>query len=143
MYSTNEIFTGYKLQRQILRAIVKRSGAICTALGKYNKLTVTQDPQRPTLQYSEVLSYATLGEFDILKHSWHDILTKPWSNPTHCEMAVKYFKILRACEEITQLNVDIHHLHAWVNAEDSEIKRVATELESTNPPACGRNLEVA
>jgi hypothetical protein len=25
-------------------------------------------------------------------------------------------------------------LHAWVDAEDSEIKCVATELESTNPP---------
>ncbi|KAG1736433.1 uncharacterized protein EDB91DRAFT_1238058 [Suillus paluster] len=61
----------YKLRRQISRAIVKRSSTICTALDK------------PTLQYGEVTSYAALGEFEILKHSRHNILTKPWSNPTH------------------------------------------------------------
>ncbi|KAG0692208.1 hypothetical protein DFH29DRAFT_1009118 [Suillus ampliporus] len=93
--------TGYKLRRQISWAIIKRSGTIHTALDKYNKLAVMQNPQRPALQYSEVTSYAALGEFDILKHSRHDILTKPWNNPTHREMAIKYFKILRACEEIT------------------------------------------
>ncbi|KAG2042380.1 hypothetical protein BDR03DRAFT_1006782 [Suillus americanus] len=93
--------TSYKLRRQISRAIVKRSGAIRTALDKYNKLAVMQNPRRPTLQYSEILSYAALGEFDILKHSRHDILTKPWSNTTHRQMGVKYFKILRAREEIT------------------------------------------
>ncbi|KAG2085421.1 hypothetical protein BD769DRAFT_1374346 [Suillus cothurnatus] len=126
--------TGYKLRRQISRAIVKRSGAIRTALDKYNKLAVVQNPRRPTLQYSEILSYADLGEFDILKHSRHDILTKPWSNTTHRQMGVKYFKILRAREEITRLNVETRRLHAWIDAEDSDIKHVATELELTNPP---------
>jgi len=93
-----------------------------------------QNPRRPTLQYSEILSYADLGEFDILKHSRHDILTKPWSNTTHRQMGVKYFKILRAREEITRLNVETRRLHAWIDAEDSDIKHVATELELTNPP---------
>jgi hypothetical protein len=103
-------------------------------LEKYNKLAVMQNPQRPTLQYSEVTSYAALGEFEILKHSRHDILMKPWSNPTHREMAIKYFKILRAHEEITRLNVEIHRVHAWINVEDSDIKHVATKLKSTNLP---------
>jgi hypothetical protein len=93
-----------------------------------------QNPQRPTLQYSEVTSYAALGEFEILKHSRHDILTKPWSNPTHREMAIKYFKILRAHEEITRLNVEIRRMHAWIDVEDSDIKHVTTKLESTNLP---------
>ncbi|KAG2353069.1 hypothetical protein BDR07DRAFT_1248729, partial [Suillus spraguei] len=60
-------------------------------------------------------------------------LTKPWSNTTHRQMGVKYFKILRAREEITRLNVETRRLHAWIDAEDSDIKHMATELELTNP----------
>ncbi|KAG1812026.1 hypothetical protein EV424DRAFT_1473620 [Suillus variegatus] len=110
--------TGYKLWKQISKAIVK-------PLDKYNKLAVSQNPQRPTLQYSEVMSYAALGEFEILKCSRYDILAKPWSNGTHREMANKYFKIIRAQKEITRLN-------AWVDTEDSDIERMATELDSTD-----------
>ncbi|KAG2743397.1 hypothetical protein P692DRAFT_201841820 [Suillus brevipes Sb2] len=86
--------TGYKLRRQISKAIMKRSGAIRSALDKYNKLAVSQNPQCPTLQYSEVMSYAALDEFEILKRSRHDILAKPWSNGIHREMTNKYFKII-------------------------------------------------
>ncbi|KAG2107568.1 hypothetical protein BD769DRAFT_1630595 [Suillus cothurnatus] len=110
--------TGYKLRKQISKAIVK-------SLDKYNKLAVSQNPQRPMLQYSEVMSYAALSEFEILKCSCYDILAKPWSNGTHREMANKYFKIIRAQEEITRLN-------AWVDTEDSDIERMATELDSTD-----------
>ncbi|KAG1850888.1 hypothetical protein F4604DRAFT_1686992 [Suillus subluteus] len=126
--------TGYKLRKQISKAIVKRSGAIRTALDKYNKLAVSQRPRRPTLQYSEVVSYAVLGEFDLLKYSRHEILTKPWTNPTHHEMAVKHFKVLRAREEIIRLNVEICRLQAWVVTEDADMERVAADLESTNGP---------
>jgi hypothetical protein len=126
------VILGYKLRKQISKAIVKRSGAIQSALDKYNKLAVSQNPQRPTLQYSEVMSYAALGEFEILKCSRYDILAKPWSNGTHREMANKYFKIIRAQEEITRLNVETRRLQAWVDTEDSDIERMATELDSTD-----------
>ncbi|KAG2148710.1 uncharacterized protein EDB93DRAFT_1084774, partial [Suillus bovinus] len=126
--------TGYKLRKQISKAIVKRSGAIRSALDKYNKLAVSQNPQWPTLQYSEVMSYAALSKFKILKCSRHDILAKPWSNGIHCEMTNKYFKIICAQEEITRLNVKIQCLQAWVDMEDSGIKRMATELDSTDTP---------
>ncbi|KAG2057304.1 hypothetical protein BDR06DRAFT_1037554 [Suillus hirtellus] len=98
--------TGYKLWKQISKAIVKHPGTILSALDKYNKLTVSQNPQWPMLQYSEVMSYAALSD-----------------NGTHHKMANKYFKIIRAQEEITQLNVEIQHLQAWW---------MATELDSTD-----------
>ncbi|KIK34196.1 hypothetical protein CY34DRAFT_98437 [Suillus luteus UH-Slu-Lm8-n1] len=107
--------TGYKLRKQISKAIVKRSGAIRTALDKYNKLAVSQNPRRPTLQYSK-------------------ILTKPWKNPTHREMAVKHFKVLCAWEEIIRLNVGICQLQAWVDTEDADMEQAAADLESTNSP---------
>ncbi|KIM57629.1 hypothetical protein SCLCIDRAFT_57162, partial [Scleroderma citrinum Foug A] len=125
---------GYKLRRQISKAIVRRSAAVRNALERYNKLAVKQSPPRPTLQYSEVLSYATLGNFDLLKHSRHEVLARPWSNTMHRQMAVKYFKLLRAHEEITQLNVEVRRLQAWVDSETTEIKQITTELSAQNPP---------
>lgn len=47
-------------------------------------------------------------------------------------MTNKYFKIIRAQEEITRLNVEIRHLQAWVDMEDADIERMATELDSTD-----------
>jgi len=85
------------------------------------------------LQYSEVLSYATLGDFDLLKHSRHNVLARPWSNTMHCQMAVKYFKLLRAHEEITRLNVEVRQLQAWVDSKTTEIKQIVAELSPQNP----------
>ncbi|KAG1819542.1 uncharacterized protein BJ212DRAFT_1209329, partial [Suillus subaureus] len=99
--------TGYKLRKQISKAIVKHSGAIQSALNKYNKLAVSQNPQWPMLQYSKVMSYAALGKFEILKCLHYDILAKLFRNGTHCEMANKYFKIIHVQEAITRLNVEI------------------------------------
>ncbi|KIM54659.1 hypothetical protein SCLCIDRAFT_30952 [Scleroderma citrinum Foug A] len=75
--------TGYKLHKQISKAIVKCSAAIRSALKKYNKLAIKQCPPRPTLQYTDVTLYMSLGNFDLLKHSRHDILAKLWTNSTH------------------------------------------------------------
>jgi len=94
------------------------------------------------LQYNEVTLYASLGDFDLLKHSRHDVLVKPWANPTHREMAVKYFKLLRAHEEIVRLNIEIPRLQAWVDTEDSEIQRCATRLQSTAPLLAAEISEV-
>ncbi|KIJ11416.1 hypothetical protein PAXINDRAFT_84510, partial [Paxillus involutus ATCC 200175] len=79
------------------------------------------------------LTYAALGEFNLLKHSWYDILAKLWMNPTHREMAIKHFKVVQAKEEIIWLNVKICHLKTWVNKEDSLIKGVALRLEMAEP----------
>ncbi|KAG2337898.1 hypothetical protein BDR05DRAFT_952329 [Suillus weaverae] len=127
LLKANLASTGYKLWKQISKAIVKCSGAIRTALDKYNKLAVSQNPR-------EVISYAVLGEFDLLKHSQHEILTKPWTNPTHREMAVKHFKVLCAREEIIRLNIEICWLQAWVDTKDTDMEQAAADLESTNSP---------
>ena len=124
---------GYKLRKQISKAIVRRSAAVCNALDRYNKLAVKQSPVRPVLQYSEVLSYATLGDFDLLKHSRHDVLARPWSNTMHRQMAAKYFKLLRAHEEITRLNVEVRRLQAWVDHETADIKQIAEGLSARDP----------
>ena len=85
------------------------------------------------LQYSEVLSYTALGDFDLLKHSRHDVLARPWSNTMHRQLAVKYFKLLRAHEEIYRLNVEVRRLQAWIDHETAQIKQIAAGLSAQDP----------
>ncbi|KAG0692140.1 hypothetical protein DFH29DRAFT_882994 [Suillus ampliporus] len=66
------------------------------------------------LDYSEVVGYASLGEFSLLKYSHYDVLAKPWTIPENRDMATKYFKVVRAHEEILGLNVEIRQLAHWM-----------------------------
>ncbi|EGN97742.1 hypothetical protein SERLA73DRAFT_14955, partial [Serpula lacrymans var. lacrymans S7.3] len=111
--------------QHISKAISQWSSAIRTALDRYNKLAAKQKNPVPVLEYSQVVLYAWLGEFELLKRSCHDILKKPWAVPSNCELAVKYFKVIRAQEEIKCLNVEIRRLHEWVNAEDAHLLATA------------------
>ncbi|EGO04960.1 hypothetical protein SERLA73DRAFT_44235 [Serpula lacrymans var. lacrymans S7.3] len=110
--------TGYKMRKQISRALAKRSGAIRTALQKYNWMAPKQNPPRPILEYSEIVSYATLGEFMLLKYLRHNILAKPWTVSAKRQVAIKFFKIQCAKEEVLQLNVEVQRLHVWIDNED-------------------------
>ncbi|KAG0697415.1 hypothetical protein DFH29DRAFT_946408 [Suillus ampliporus] len=125
--------TGYKLRQHISNAIARRSAAIRAALDKYNSLAPLQSPPRPTLKYHDIASYAWLGEFDLLKHSRRDLLSKPWASKANREVAAKYFKVVRAREEITRLNVEAARLHTWVDDEDTHLLSVARSLSETHP----------
>jgi hypothetical protein len=126
-------FIGYKMRKQISKAIIHRSAAIQTTLNEYNSLAALQDPPRQKLEYSEVASYAWLGEFALLKNSHSDILSKPWAVPGNREMALKYFKVQGAKAEIEHLNVEIRRLQAWVDYEDSHFFSVIASLNESQP----------
>jgi len=126
------IFTGYKMRKHISKAITRRSSTICLALEKYNKLAPLQRPPRPILDYSEVIGYASLGEFSLLKHSRYDILAKPWAIPENRAMATKYFRLVRAQEELVRLNVEVRWLQHWVEYDDKKILDVLTSLTYDN-----------
>jgi hypothetical protein len=70
-----------------------------------NQLAPLQTPPRAVLKFSEVASYVWLGEFELLKDSWQEILVKPWVSKANREIAGKYFKIIRAREEIACLTL--------------------------------------
>jgi hypothetical protein len=110
------------MQKHISKAIAKRSSAIRTALEKYNQLAPLQDPPRPILQFSDVASYSWLSKFDLLKFSCTDILQKPWSVPANREVANKFFKVLRAHQEIHRLNIEVRRLDAWITHENQAMK---------------------
>ncbi|KAG2089874.1 uncharacterized protein F5147DRAFT_780519 [Suillus discolor] len=108
--------TSYKLRQHISNAITQRSAAIHAALDKYNDLAPLQNPPQLTLTYHE-----------------QDLLSKPWASKTNCEVAAKYFKVVRAHEELARLNVEVVWLHAWVNDEDTHLSSVARSLSETDP----------
>jgi hypothetical protein len=85
------------------------------------------------LEYSDIASYAWLGDFTLLKYSRHETLKRPWASPGNREIAMKYFKVIRAREELTRLNVEICRLAAWVDNEDSQLASVASAIACSNP----------
>jgi hypothetical protein len=123
---------GYKMRQQISNAITRRSTAIRNALERYNRLAPLQMPPRDMLKFSEVASYAWLGEFEMLKHSRCEILDKPWVSKANREVAGKYFRIVRAREEIHRLNIEISRLQTWVDTEDARLLEISTALTTTN-----------
>jgi hypothetical protein len=130
------------MRKHISKAIARRSGAIRTALEKYNMLAPLQVPPRPTLDYTEVVGYASLGEFALLKYSRHDLLAKPWAVPENREMAAKFFKVLRSHEELTRLNVEICRLSAWVDFEDKEILSAIDALNAMDSDLLAAELQM-
>ncbi|KAG1891130.1 hypothetical protein F4604DRAFT_1876299 [Suillus subluteus] len=125
--------TGYKMRQQISNAITRRSTTIRNALEHYNRLAPLQSPPRDILKFSDVASYAWLGEFELLKSSRQEILTKPWVSKANREVASKYFKIVCAHEEIEHLNVEISRLQQWVEDEDAHLLNTAISFEVNQP----------
>ena len=121
------------MRKHISKAITRRSAAIRTALATYNELAPLQNPPRPILKFSDIVSYAFLGDFELLKYSRHDIVSKPWASAANREVAIKHFKVKRAHEEIKRLNMEINRLTVWVDFEDADLLEAATRLESSDP----------
>lgn len=131
------------MRRHISKSIVRRSAALRTSLDKYNKLAPLQNPPRPTIDYAEITSCAWLGDFDLLRHSRHEILVKPWSSRSNRAVANKWYKVVGARYEILRLNIEIKRLAAWVNAEDQSLADAATTLAATQPLLAAEFLQIS
>jgi hypothetical protein len=83
--------------------------------------------------YSEVVDYCTFSEFEILKHSEHDVLSKDWAILSNRQAANKFFKVERAKEEVRRCNVEVARLQAWVDAEDTVMSRAVAAHEGSDP----------
>ncbi|KAJ7707031.1 hypothetical protein B0H14DRAFT_3525882 [Mycena olivaceomarginata] len=99
--------TGYKLRKHIAKSLQVRSKAIKTAIGRYNEAAEAMTPPKPTLNWEEVVEYAFLADFDLLREGREDIRGELWAQPAGRAAMDQHFKLLRADEEIQQLNVEI------------------------------------
>ncbi|KAI0058310.1 hypothetical protein BV25DRAFT_1872035 [Artomyces pyxidatus] len=122
--------TGYKLRKHIAKALQARSQAIRTALERYNKCAQALEPPRPTIDWQEVVEYAFLADFDLLRNARQDVRPKPWATPAGRLAMDLHYKILRAREEIQRLNVEIPRVAT--DLRDEELARANDIANASN-----------
>ena len=135
-------FVGYKLRKHIAQALSRRCTAIRNAIDRYNSLARLQVPPRPHLEYSQVVDYCNFSELEILKHTDHNLLSKPWATLANRQAANKYFKVERAEEEIHRCNIEVARVWAWADAEDAEISRAVADAQEGQDAAFAAHLKV-
>ncbi|TFY75474.1 hypothetical protein EWM64_g8539 [Hericium alpestre] len=135
MSKANIAGMGYKVRTSIWKHIRTRSKAIRTALTNYNTIAVKMRPPAPALEWSSIVNFSFVSEFDILRHSNSDTDTtaKPWMSPANREIVNKLFKAMRACEEIERLNVELRRLRTFIFSEDTAyLDAITVQQQSGN-----------
>jgi hypothetical protein len=69
----SHINLGYALRKHIAQSLQKRSTAVRSALDQYNAAAKALRPPRPTLRWEDVVEYAFLSDFDLLRDTRQDI----------------------------------------------------------------------
>ncbi|KAJ7797083.1 hypothetical protein B0H14DRAFT_2390128 [Mycena olivaceomarginata] len=114
----NQSQTGYKMRKHIAKALQARSKAVKNAIDRYNEAAIVLEPPMPRLTWEQVVEYAFLADFDILRDTRPDVQSKPWTRPAYRLAMDHYFKILRAREEIKRLNIEIRRVVTWIRDEN-------------------------
>ncbi|KAJ7862383.1 hypothetical protein B0H14DRAFT_3084658 [Mycena olivaceomarginata] len=114
----NQSQTGYKMRKHIAKALQARSKAVRAAIDRYNEAAGALNPPMPSITWEQVVEYAFLADFDILQDTRAEVQSKPWTRPAYQLAMDRYFKILRAREEIKRLNVEIPRVVTWIRDEN-------------------------
>ncbi|KAG6858456.1 hypothetical protein C0991_002679, partial [Blastosporella zonata] len=119
----------YKLQKHIAKALKAQLQAIQMALERYNTAAATMSPPRSPLSWDQVVEYAFLADFDLLRDCQQDVSERPWARPAARLAMDRYFKMERAREEIRRLNIEIKRV--ITHMQDKEAFLAAKEKEVT------------
>ncbi|KAF9242899.1 hypothetical protein BU15DRAFT_86696 [Melanogaster broomeanus] len=114
----NRAGTGYKMRKHIAKALQTRSAAIRTALDHYNAAARAMRPPRRVLKWDEVVKYAFLADFDLLRDTRQDVSQRPWATPAARYAMDLHYKMVRAEEEIQRLNIEAWRLLTYVIDEE-------------------------
>ncbi|KAJ7711679.1 hypothetical protein B0H16DRAFT_1343537 [Mycena metata] len=125
--------TGYKLRKHIAKALQARSQAIRNVLKTYNDAAASMVPSGRKLEWHEVVEYAFLADFYLLKDPEAFKEVRPWATPPARVLLGKYFKIERAKEEIIRYNIEIRRVITAIRDKKIFLTRKEAELEETNP----------
>jgi len=91
------------------------------------------DPPRPTLEWNDVVNYAFLSEFDLLRDARQDIRSRLWARPASRMAMDLYFKTQRAKEEIQRLNVEIPRVITYIRDERQYLHKKEAEYQGSHP----------
>ncbi|KAJ6510311.1 hypothetical protein DFH09DRAFT_1435255 [Mycena vulgaris] len=124
----NQSQTGYKMRKHIAKALQARSKAVRNAIEHYNAAAGAISPPMPMLDWEQVVEYAFLADFDILRDTRAEIQSRPWTRPAYRLAMDRYFRIERAREEIKRLNVEIPRVVTWIRDENAFLRKMETQL---------------
>ncbi|KAG1868650.1 hypothetical protein F4604DRAFT_1881541 [Suillus subluteus] len=127
------IVARYKLRKHIAKALQTRLVAIRSALSTYNAVASVMSPPHKTLKWEEVVDYAFLADFDLLRDTHTDISQSLWSSPAARSAMDLHFKMCRAREEISRLNIEVCRLVTYIRDEDNYLRLSEEQLKNTNP----------
>ncbi|KAJ6456531.1 hypothetical protein C8R45DRAFT_943716 [Mycena sanguinolenta] len=82
--------TGYKMRKHIAKALQARSKAVKNAIERYNTAAAALEPPMPSVSWEQVVEYAFLADFDILRDTRAEVQSKPWSRPAYRDRAAEY-----------------------------------------------------
>ncbi|KAH7908465.1 hypothetical protein BJ138DRAFT_993211, partial [Hygrophoropsis aurantiaca] len=129
----NRSGTGYKMRKHIAKALQTRSAAIRTALDRYNSAAQAMTPPRRQLNWEEVVEYAFLADFDLLRDARQNIADRPWATPSARRALDLYYKMCRAREEIARLNIETRRLATYIRDEDIYLRGCEAQLTLSYP----------
>ncbi|KAJ7120518.1 hypothetical protein C8R43DRAFT_959950 [Mycena crocata] len=127
----NQSQTGYKMRKHIAKALQARSKAVRNAIDRFNAAACVLTPPMPQLSWDQVVEYAFLADFDILQDTRAELRSRPWTRPAYRMAMDRYFKILRAREEIQRLDVEIPRVITWIWDENRVLRSKERELRET------------
>jgi len=122
---------GYKLRKHIGKALQTCSAAIWTALTQYN--AAAKALGRRMLEFNEVVEYAFLADFNLLRDTRQDISMCPWASPAAQLALNTYFKLCRAEEEVIHLNVEIRRMVTYLVDEERYLRACEALYWDTHP----------
>ncbi|KAJ7857422.1 hypothetical protein B0H14DRAFT_3085219 [Mycena olivaceomarginata] len=120
----NQSQTGYKMRKHIAKALQARSKAVKAAIDRYNEAASALNPPMSSVTWEQVVEYAFLADFDILRDTCAEVQSKPWTRPAYRLAMDRYFKILRAREEIKRLNIEIRRVVTWIRDENRFLRKM-------------------
>ncbi|KAG1892860.1 uncharacterized protein F5891DRAFT_963824 [Suillus fuscotomentosus] len=129
----NRAGTGYKMQKHISKALQVQSAAIHTALDCYNLTARALSSPRPALKWEDVVEYAFLTDFELLRDAHEDISQCPWATPSGRHAMDLYFKMCHAREEIERLNVEIRCVATYLQDERHYLEECEILLHTLHP----------
>jgi hypothetical protein len=101
------------------------------AIDQYNDAAAMLEPPMPALTWEEVVEYAFLADFDILRDTRAEVQSRPWTRPAYRLAMDRYFKTLRAREEIKHLDIEIRRVVTWIRDENRFLWRMEANLRDT------------
>ncbi|KAF7984930.1 hypothetical protein HWV62_9841 [Athelia sp. TMB] len=93
------------------------------------------EPAAPLLEWKQLMDYAFVSEFELLKHrhSHINIIREPWAEPGNREMTTKYYKLRGARVEIIRCNIEARRLATSIRDEHTHFDTTIQHLRDSDP----------